>query len=146
MTPDGDIGTGDFSSDLRFLGTVLFPPIGTQNHLPVGYQLRFCSAALYQFVQEAISDGYSNVTLVSTMIHSGDAPINNRVNFNYLFKPKEKTILNNDSSQNSGTGIVGNVTSQDNSTGLFSPSLGFADTTTLGFPDLCSAYPPPPGC
>jgi hypothetical protein len=149
ITPDGEVGTKDFNSDLRFLGTVLFPEIGTQNHLPIGYQLRFCSAALDQFVQDAITAGYTTVTLVSTVIHSGEAPIRSWINFNYLFNPKEQTTLNTDNyDPGNGMGSIGNLTSTDNSIGEFSPSLGFADVTTLGFQNLCEAYPPPPppGC
>lgn len=149
ITPDGEIGTKDFNSDLRFLGTVSFPEIGMQNHLPIGYQLRFCSATLDQFVQDAISAGYTNVTLVSTMIHSGEAPIPAWINFNYLFNPKEKLTLNIDNyDPGTGSGNIGNLTSTDNSTGNFSPSLGIADAATLGSQNLCEAYPPPPppGC
>ena len=149
LTPDGDIGTKDFNSDLRFLGTVLFPEIGTQNHLPVGYQLRFCSAALDQFVQDAINAGYTSVTLVSTVIHSGEAPIPNWISFSYLFNSSEKTTLNTDNyDPGNGMGNIGNLTSTDNSTGDFSPALGFADKTTLGLQNICDSYPPPPppGC
>ena len=124
ITPDFDIGTKDFNSDLTFLGTVAFPEIGTQNHLPVGGFLEFRSADLDDYVKDAIAGGATEVTLVSTVIHGGDAPFNNWINFNYLFNPKEQTTLNGDNyDAGDGNGNVGNLYSQDNSTGQFSPQL-----------------------
>ena len=96
ITPDGDVGTKDFNGDLTLLGTVLFPEIGTQNHLPIGGELVFASANLDQFIADAVGNGISAVTLVSTVIHGGDTPFANWINFNYLFNPKEQTTLNSD--------------------------------------------------
>ncbi|MEZ6190526.1 MAG: hypothetical protein R3C45_04465 [Phycisphaerales bacterium] len=73
ITFDGDVGTKDFNSDLTFLGTVAFPEIGTQNWLPVGDFLEFRSAALDSFLANAIANSQKSVTLVSTVIHGGDA-------------------------------------------------------------------------
>ena len=128
ITYDGDVGTKDFNSDLVFLGTVLFPEIGKQNWLPVGGQLVFASQALNNFVAGAINDGYTNVTLVSTVIHGGDTPISNWLNFNYLFNPKEQTLLNNDTIYDADITDPNNplgspFSGASNVKGEFSPSL-----------------------
>ncbi len=120
---DGDVGTKDFNSDLSFLGTVAFPEIGTQNHLPIGGFLELHSAALNTFVGNAIAANATSITLVTTMIHGGDAPFGNWLDFNYLFNPKEQTTLNSDNYDPDGTGSVGNAFGTDNSTGAFSPQL-----------------------
>lgn len=136
ITLDGDVGTVDINSDLRFLGIVEFPEIGTQNHLPIGDDLMFCSAALDQFIQDAIDDGHSTVTLVSMRVHSGDAPLPNWINFNYLFNPKEQTTLNTDNYDADITNdfvnpLGGPFSGADNSDGLFSPSLAIEDAHIL---------------
>ncbi len=100
---DGDVGTKDFNSDLTLLGTVAFPEIGTQNHLPIGGFLEFRSAKLDTFVGNALASGATSVTLVTTMIHGGDTPFAQWINFNYLFNPKEQTTLNSDN-YNAGDG------------------------------------------
>lgn len=124
ITLDGDVGTKDFNSDLTLLGTADFPEIGTQNHLPIGGSLILESARLDQFVADALAAGETSVTLVATTIHSGDAPFPNWLNFNYLFNPKEQTTLNGDNyDAGDGNGNIGNLFSQDNSTGDFSPAL-----------------------
>ena len=123
ITFDGDVGTRDFNSDLIFLGTVAFPEIGLQNHLPIGGFLELRSADLDQFVSVALAGGATEVTLVSTMIHGGDAPFGNWINFNYLFNPKEKTTLNGDNYAPDGVTDMGNLFGTDNSTGAFSPQL-----------------------
>jgi hypothetical protein len=126
ITLDGDVGTKDFNSDLTLLGTVSFPEIGSQNHLPIGGQIVFASANLDQFVANALAGGATTVTLVSTVIHGGDAPFGNWLNFNYLFNPKEQTTLNSDNYDadiNDPNNPIGGPVSADNSTGLFSPSL-----------------------
>lgn len=124
ITFDGDVGTKDFNSDLTFLGTVAFPEIGTQNHLPIGGFLEFRSANLDAFLANAITNGQSSITLVSTVIHGGDTPFNNWINFNYLFNPKEQTTLNGDNyDAGDGNGNVGSLYGTDNSTGAFSPQI-----------------------
>ncbi len=148
LTADGDVGTVDVNSDLTFLGTVEFPDIGTQNHLPVGGELRFCSDNLDGFVKNALDNAYTSVTLVSMRIHGGDVPLANWLNFNYLFNPKEQTILNDDSNYDpDGQGPVGSPWSgADNSTGAFSPALGIVDGTTLKGDDLCAPPNQPVDC
>ena len=128
ITFDGDVGTKDFNSDLTFLGTVSFPEIGSQNWLPVGEQIIFTSANLDQFVANALAGGATTVTLVSTVIHGGDAPFSNWTNFNYLFNPKEQTTLNSDPSYDADINDPNNPlgsphSGADNSNGLYSPSL-----------------------
>ena len=128
ITFDGDVGTKDFNSDLTFLGTVLFPAIGTQNWLPVGQALIFQSANLDQFVADAVTGGATQVTLVSTVIHGADTPFSTWLNFNYLFNPKEQTTLNSDTNYDADINDPGNplgspFSGADNSTGLFSPAL-----------------------
>jgi hypothetical protein len=125
---DGDVGTKDFNSDLTFLGTVAFPEIGNQSWLPVGQQLIFTSAALDQFVAGAVEGGATTVTLVSTVIHGGDTPFSDWINFNYLFNPKEQVTLNNDPNYDADINDPNNplgspFSGADNSTGEFSPSL-----------------------
>lgn len=139
ITFDGDVGTVDVNSDLTFLGTVAFPEIGTQNHLPVGGELRFCSDNLNELVKDALEHGSSSVTLVSMRIHSGDSPFANWINFNYLFNPKEQTTLNGDNYDPDGLGSIGNLYSTDNSTGNFSPALAIVDKATLPTPSLCTS-------
>jgi hypothetical protein len=128
MTPDGDIGTRDLNGDLVFLGTVLFPEIGTQNWLPVGGQLVLRSPALDQFVADAIDSGATEVTLVSHVMHDANVKFVSWLNFNYLFNPKEQTILDADASYDADitdpSNPLGSPWSEgDNSTGEFSPSL-----------------------
>ena len=124
ITFDGDVGTKDFNSDLTFLGTVEFPEIGTQNHLPIGGSLIFESASLDNFVSNAIAGGAGSVTLVANILHGGDAPFDNWRNFNYLFNPKEQVTLNSDNyDAGDGNGNIGNLFGVDNSMGDFSPAL-----------------------
>lgn len=128
ITIDGDVGTKDFNDDLEFLGTVAFPEIGNQNWLPVGGQLIFANANLDTFVSNAISGGAGEVTLVSTVIHDGDTPFNDWINFNYLFNPKDQTTLNDDPNYDSDTTDPNNAlgspwSGADNSNGDFSPAL-----------------------
>lgn len=125
---DGDVGTKDFNSDLQYLGTVEFPEIGTQNWLPVGGSLVFSSASLDNFVGNAIGAGESSVTLVATVIHGGDAPFNDWINFNYLFNPKDQTTLNSDPNYDFAIDDDNNPlgspwSGADNSFGGFSPAL-----------------------
>lgn len=127
MTPDGDVGTRDLNGDLEFLGTATFPALGTQNHLPIGGELKFESENLDAFVQASIDAGESEVTLVSHVLHDGGpffSQFGNWINFNYLFNPKEQVTLNGDNyDAGDGNGNIGNLFSTDNSTGDFSPAL-----------------------
>lgn len=127
ITPDGEIGTRDLNGDLTFLGNVLFPPIGTQNWLPVGGALVFQSPALDQFIEDALEVA-TEVTVVAHVIHDGAAPFATWLNFNYLFNPKEQTTLNMDSDYDADVSDGGNPlgspwSGADNSAGDFSPSL-----------------------
>lgn len=128
ITPDGDIGTRDFNSDLILLGEVRFPEIGTQNHLAVGDALIFRSAAFDTFVANALANSVTQITLVSHILHEGDAPLPNWLNFNYLFNPKDMTTLQADTTYDADTTDPNNPlgspwSAADNSTGLFSPTF-----------------------
>lgn len=129
VNTDGDIGTKDFDSDvLTFLGTVEFPEIGSQNWLPVGEFLEFRSEDLNAFVGDAMAAGETEITLVSTVIHGGDTPFGNWINFNYLFNPKDQVVLNDDPNYDSDVTDPNNAlgspwSGADNSTGAFSPQL-----------------------
>lgn len=128
LTFDGNVNTKDFNSDLVLLGTVEFPDLGTQNHLPVGSALIFESALLDQFVTDALADGFGQVTLLAGLVHSGDDAPSGWVNFNYLFNSKEQPTLNDDLDYDADitdpTNPLGSPWSgADNSSGLFSPSL-----------------------
>ncbi len=149
ISPDGNVGTLDFNSEATFLGTIAYPEIGNQNHLPIGYELRFCSAALNQYILNAYNAGFSTVTLAAAHLHSGEAPFNNWLNFNYVFNPKEQTTLNVDFYEpGTGVGNIGNLTTTDNSTGAFSPAIAIFSSGELPNGNLCAIYPPPPppGC
>lgn len=128
ITPDGDVGTRDLNGDLVFLGTVLFPEIGTQNWLPVGGTLALRSAALDQFVADALDVGATEVTLVSHVMHDGTTKLVAWLNFNYLFNSKEQTVLGSDPSYDADTTDPFNPlgspwSNADNSAGDFSPAL-----------------------
>jgi hypothetical protein len=127
ITPDGEIGTRDLNGDLTFLGNVLFPPIGTQNWLPVGGALVFQSPALDQFIEDTLGVA-TEVTFVAHVIHDGTAPFATWLNFNYLFNSKEQTTLNSDPDYDADVSDGGNPlgspwSGADNSAGDFSPSL-----------------------
>jgi hypothetical protein len=97
--------------------------------------LIFSSASLDNFVSNAIAGGASSVTLVANIVHGGDAPFGQWLNFIYLFNPKEQTTLTGDNyDAGDGNGNVGNITSTDNSTGNFSPALllDVPEPATLG--------------
>lgn len=123
---DGDTATKDFNSDALFLGTVEFPGIGTQNHLPVGGELIFASTLLDQFVADALDDGFSEVTLLAGLVHGSDAPTG-WINFNYLFNSKEQLFLNDDPTYDADIGDpsnpLGSPFSGAANRGLFSPAL-----------------------
>lgn len=146
MTPDGEVGTNDLDAG-NLLGTVDFPDIGTQNHLPIGGALVFDDPALDAFIAGEIANGSEVAVLAVTANMSGilkdtgdpnqekfgDEPTN-WGNFNYLFNPKEQTTLNTDNYDPDGNGSIGNAFGTDNSTGAFSPTLIFQ-----GVPEPSSA-------
>ena len=131
VTPDFDIGTKDFNDDLTLLDTFDLPPIGNQNHLPVGMAVDFASDALFSLVSDAVASSQDSLTLVVNHALDGTSPGSTPggfLNFNYLFIPKEMTELNNDPSYDSdvtdGTDAEGSPFSMaDNSLGQFSPKL-----------------------
>jgi hypothetical protein len=100
VDPDG---AGPLRAPLTPLGAALFPAIGTQNHLPVGGELLFSSAALNSFVNQSLAAGKTSVTIVAGVLHDGKVPINDWKNFNYLFNPKEMLTLNTDPSYDADT-------------------------------------------
>lgn len=106
-TVDPD-GAGPLVAPLVPLGVELFQPIGTQNHLAVGAEMLFNSAALDSFIGSALSKGKTTVTIVAGIVHDGKIPINDWKNFNYLFNPKEMTTLNLDPSYDANTTDPGN--------------------------------------
>ncbi|QDV74419.1 hypothetical protein [Botrimarina mediterranea] len=135
---DANVGTRDLNSDLTFLGTKSFSDVGDaglgiagSNWNPVGGEFKFESAALDAFVQAAIDNGDSEVTIVSHVLHSGDpvfSYLTQWINFNYLFNPKEQVTLNADPNFDADVLDANNAlgspwSSADNSTGAFSPAL-----------------------
>jgi hypothetical protein len=129
LTPDGDVGTKDYDTaagNLILLGTRSFPPVGVQNHLPIGGALDFVSPLLDQLLSDALGAGRDTVTILAGVQHEGDVGISGWVNFNYLFNPKEKTTLNIDAYDPDTTDAVppiGNLFGTDNTMGAFSPQL-----------------------
>lgn len=114
LLPDFNVGTKDITTvdpdgagplvaPMTPLGVKLFSPIGTQNHLPVGGELVFKSAALDALVASALAKGKTTVTIVAGVVHDGKIPINDWKNFNYLFNPKEQTTLTTDGSYDADT-------------------------------------------
>jgi hypothetical protein len=106
VDPDG---AGPLRAPLTPLGAALFPVIGTQNHLPVGGELLFSSAALNSFENQSLAAGKTSVTIVAGILHDGKVPINDWKNFNYLFNPKEMVTLNTDPSYDADTTDANNT-------------------------------------
>ncbi len=100
VDPDG---SGPLHAPLTPLGVALFPTLGTQNHLAVGEELLFSSAALNAFVNQSLAAGKTSVTIIAGILHDGKVPINDWKNFNYLFNPKEMLTLNTDSAYDADT-------------------------------------------
>lgn len=128
ITFDGDVGTKDFNKDLTLLGVAEFPAICNQNWLPVGGEFLFKSANLDAFVSNAITSGQSSVTLVANILHGGDAPFSDWINFSYLFNPKDQLTLNNDPNYDADTTDPNNAlgspwSGASNANGEFSPAL-----------------------
>ena len=141
LTPDGDVGTVDFNGAAVPLGERDLPDIGSQNWLAVGMSLDFQSAALDAFLENermtnpsgvaVIAVARRNLGLVSTSAapKTGDEP-SAWANFNYLFNPKEQTMLNSDSNYDADVNDPNNPLGSpwsggDNTTGEFSPQLVF---------------------
>jgi hypothetical protein len=137
---DGDVNNihktlgkyDDFNSDARYLGNWQWPlPNGLSpgsNRYPVGLPLEYTdtNGNLKQLVFDAQDAGRSFVTLmlnlaVDTLLDptsssSGDGPgpgtfpNNTFLNHNYLFNPKEKLVLENDSNWDpDGSGPIGTI-------------------------------------
>ena len=100
VDPDGG---GPLRAPLTPLGVRLFPPLGNQNHLPVGGELLFSSQALTNFINASLAAGKQTVTIVAGIVHDGKVPVNDWKNFNYLFNPKEMTTLNTDAGYDADT-------------------------------------------
>jgi hypothetical protein len=144
-------GEYEFNSDLPELGRFRLTPVGTQNHLAVGSAVDYTEAALgplHQLISQAKLAGQSHVTLVAhhglngfqadaaAMEAPGTTPTS-MLNFNYIFIPKEVTVLNNTMGQPNGlndTNYDPNTTDEtpggpgpflnaSNATGTFSPKL-----------------------
>jgi hypothetical protein len=128
ITTDTNNGTKDLNSSLTPLGSLTFPPLGVQNHLAVGASLVFRSAALNNFIRNAVTNGATNVTLVSMVLHAGDDPVNDMKNFGYLFNPKEQITLTTD------TGYDADITNPSNPLG--SPHSAASNTTGAYSPAL----------
>jgi hypothetical protein len=116
------------NSSLTYLGTLTFPPLGVQNRLAVGSSVVFRSAALNTFILNAVNGGATNVTLVSIILHSGDEPVNDWKNFNYLFVSKEQTTLSTDVGYDADVTNPSNPlgsphSAASNATGAYSPAL-----------------------
>lgn len=141
MTPDGDIGTTDFNGGAMVLGEQDLPGINAQNHLPIGMQFDFQSAALDAFLANERMNNPDGVAVIAVARRNlglladsdppktGDEPAS-WSNFNYLFNPKEQVTLNSDGTYDSDINDPNNLlgspwSSADNSTGAFSPQLIF---------------------
>lgn len=118
VDPDG---AGPLRAPLTPLGVVLFPALGNQNRLPVGGEIVFSSSALTNFVLASFNAGKPTVTIVASIVHDGQIPVNDWRNFNYLFNPKEQTTLLTDS------GYDADVTNPNNPLG--SPHSGASNAT-----------------
>lgn len=128
ITSDGNNGTKDLNSLLTPLGTVTLPTLGVQNRLAVGASVVFRSPALNNAIRTVINAGLTQITLVTTTLHSGEDPTNDWKNFNYLFNPKEQTTLIADIGYDSdvtnpSNPLGGPHSSASNSTGAFSPAI-----------------------
>jgi hypothetical protein len=148
LTSDGEQGTRDYNSDLSLLGSASLPGVFPQSHLPVGGSLDFVNApgsALHTLIANSLGV-VNSVTIVAAVNHSGVTGVDpsSWVNFNYVFIPKEVTILNNtlgQPNQLNDTGYQPDVTvvplpspapgspflNMSNANGEFSPKLIFAD-------------------
>jgi hypothetical protein len=149
-----DSGKFNFNNDLGLLGTFGLPVVAPQNHLAVGSKVTFSDTLgrLHDLIEDAKAQGKSSITLVvATALDGFDATAaeseliqstpQGMLNFNYLFNPKEQTVLTDDpgydadsggpiattgspfscnggSSPNCPLGTLG-----DNSGGAFSPAL-----------------------
>lgn len=141
ITPDGDVGTKDFNGSAMLLGEQDLPAIGSQNHLPVGSNFDFASAALDAFLETERATNRGGVAVIA-VVHrnlgliasqnsdkSGEEP-STWANLNYLFNPKEQTTLNADPNYDADINDPGNPLGSpwggaDNSNGEFSPQLVF---------------------
>ena len=141
LTPDGDIGDRDLNVEpfnattnpihpLTYVGTMTFPPIGVQNHLPVGGSVVLRSAALNTFINSVRAAGANEVTLITVLAHPGDGGVPDIRNFNYVFNPKEQTTLNADTTYDADTTdpnnpLGGPHSSASNASGAYSPAIRF---------------------
>ncbi|QEG35775.1 PEP-CTERM sorting domain-containing protein [Bythopirellula goksoeyrii] len=98
--PTGTPGTP--TAGLTYLGSNSFDSAGLQpsGHLLVGSPFDLVSlppnSALHQAIAIAQGTAHQTVTVVMGVSHPADSPNGNWINFNYLFNPKEQTMLNND--------------------------------------------------
>jgi hypothetical protein len=141
-------GEYDFNSDMPQLGTFKLPTVGVQNHLAVGSPVYYTEAAdgpLHQLILDALSAGQTSVTLVvhhgldGFLAATGESPgttPTSMLNFNYLFIPKDITVIDNSTGDNNlnDTGYDADTTDPNNplgspylhasnATGVFSPTL-----------------------
>ena len=148
ITPDGDVGTKDFNGSAMLLGEQDLPAIGSQNHLPVGSNFDFASAALDAFLETERATNRGGVAVIA-VVHrnlgltdsqntdkSGEEP-SAWANLNYLFNPKEQTTLNADATYDADINDPGNPLGSpwsdgDNSSGQFSPQLVFVPAPGAG--------------
>jgi hypothetical protein len=156
ITPDATLGPVnpgeyDFNSDLPELGTFKMTTVAPQNHLPVGSPVDYREGALgplHQLISSAVAAGEDFITLV---VHHGldgykpndpaTQPLGSTpesmLDFNYLFIPKDITVLNNSNGQpnhlndtnydpdttDMNPGGPSPFLNASNATGAFSPKL-----------------------
>jgi hypothetical protein len=135
LSPDGDVGTMDFSAAVSYLGTADFPEVTGVPNLPVGGALDFSNDTLANFVQQEILTNPSGVAVIAVTHRNlgltssggkgGDEPFA-WTNFNYLFNTKEQTTLNTD--------LNSPWSDADNSNGEFSPRLILSDQVRTPVP------------
>lgn len=148
LTTDNENGTRDYNSDLSLLGTNSFPNIYPQNHIAVGSAFDFVNAPgspLHNLIASSLGVANS-VTVVAAVTHTGVNLVDPSgwINFNYVFIPKEVTVLNNtlgqpnnlnDTSYQPDTTAVplpspapgSPFLNMSNANGEFSPKLIFSD-------------------
>jgi PEP-CTERM motif len=86
LTYDNNVATKDYNADTTLLGSRPWLPIPPSNHLPVGDNVDFQSAALTAFITSAITGGSQFVTFL-VGVDSGEA------GYNYIFGSNDATQL-----------------------------------------------------
>jgi hypothetical protein len=144
-------GEYDFNNDLAELGRFRMPTVAPQNHLAVGSNVDYTESALGPLHQLITQGRLASQGFVTLVVHHGlngfqadtglmEAPgvtPTSMLNFNYIFIPKEVTVLNNTMGQPNGLNdttydpdttdlnpaVPGPFLNASNASGQFSPKL-----------------------